>query len=139
MRHGELITQAWNPGFSEEVAGQIQIGDETLELRSMRISRELADLMKQESDGMTRLRVYALGDALRIIATTDHTRHGRMLHVSVSCRDRLPTWTEMIAIKRRFFPDDVAAVMVMPEEEVYVNQHQFTLHIWQLPEKWGIS
>lgn len=139
IRHGELLTEAWNPSYLEGISGQIVIGEETLEMRSIRLATDLANYFKSEQPTMNRVRAYAIGSELRVIASIDGTSHGRLLHVSASCRDRLPTWTEMIAIKRRFYPDDVAGVMVMPEEEVYVNQHEFTLHIWQLPEKWGMS
>lgn len=75
---------------------------------------------------------------VKILATIDVTQHGRLLHVSVSHDRVLPPWPLMIAVKRRFFPADVAAVMVMPETDVYVNVHPRCLHIWQLPEKWGV-
>lgn len=76
---------------------------------------------------------------LKVIATADNRHHGRLLHVSVSHTRVLPPWPVMIAIKRHFFPDDVAAAMVMPEEAVYVNQHSRCLHISQLPVEWGIG
>lgn len=81
----------------------------------------------------------AIGSGFKIIATIDDSKHGVLLHVSVSHTTTLPPWSLMIAVKRHFFPADVAAAMIMPEEEVYVNSHPFCLHIWQLPEKWDIG
>jgi hypothetical protein len=76
---------------------------------------------------------------LRLIASIDPTVHGRLLHLSVSHRRVLPPWPVLIALKRRFFPPTVAAAMLMPEEAVYVNLQTRTLHVWQLPEKWGVG
>jgi len=76
---------------------------------------------------------------LAIIASVDPGPHGTLLHVSVSHRTVLPPWPVLIAVKRHFFPPDVAAALIMPEEEVYANLHGRTLHITQLPEKWGIG
>lgn len=139
LRHGELITRAWNPEINGSKSGLITIGDDRIELRALNIKPDLIGAMKEHEPGVQRFRAYRLGEDIRIIASIDDTKHGRMLHLSVSRLDRLPSWTEMIAIKRHFYPDDVCAVMVAPEEEVYVNIQTFTLHWWQLPEKWGIG
>src|SRR5574338_131114 len=128
LRHGELITKAWNPSLDHSSVGFIEIEDKgSVELRALRITSPLVEAMRQASPGLQRFRCYALGDELRIIASIDDTKHGRMLHVSTSCLDRYPTWPELIAVKRYFYPDDVAAVMVAPEEEVYVNVQSFTM------------
>jgi hypothetical protein len=76
---------------------------------------------------------------LTLLASIDPTPHGRLLHLSISHPTALPPWPILIALKRRFFPPDVAAAMLMPEEAVYVNLSRFCLHVWQLPEKWGIG
>jgi hypothetical protein len=136
LRHGELLTVAWNPSIKRDAYAVLSIDGEDVPLTSLRVPESTAS--KVVPEGAAKARFFALGDA-RIIASVDNTTQGRMLHISVSHKESLPSWSEMIAIKRHFFPDDVAAVMVMPEEEVYVNMHQFTLHIWQLPEKWGIG
>jgi hypothetical protein len=142
IRHGELITEAWNPVYGSDIAGSIDVQHEdgtteSVELRSLRMSKELANAIKHESQEIQRLRAYSMGD-IRILASIDNTAQGRLMHLSVSRQDRLPSWPEMIAIKERFYPDDVAAVMVAPERENYVNVHVYTLHWWQLPEKWGM-
>lgn len=58
-------------------------------------------------------------------------------HVSISCRDRLPTWEEVLACKEHFF-GDIDAMMVMPKKKDYVNIWPFCFHIWQTPQEWGI-
>lgn len=140
LRHGELITKAWNPSLENKKIGVIEIeGEGAKELRALSIRNDLIEAMKVHEPGFQRFKCYSLGEDLRIIASIDDTRHGRLLHVSTSRIDRLPSWPELIAIKRHFYPDDVAAVMVAPEEEVYVNVQVYTMHWWQLPEKWGIG
>jgi hypothetical protein len=52
-------------------------------------------------------------------------------HVSVSCAQRNPTWTEMVWLKRLFFRDDECVVQYHPAEEVYVNNYEFCLHLWR--------
>ena len=136
-RHGELITRAWNPSFDSAKAGHITINGVPIELRRLAMSGANAREIGKAVSDPSRLRLYMLGE-LRIISSIDITEHGRLMHVSVSLPDRYPTWDEMIAIKRHFYPPDVAAVMIAPEEEVYVNIQSWTLHWWQLPVKWGL-
>lgn len=135
LRHGELQTVSWNPSIATDAYGTLAVSGNVVPLSVMRVPESIAS--KVVPPGASRARFFAAGD-LRIIASVDNTHHGRMLHVSVSKQDELPNWDEMIAVKRHFYPDDVAAVMVAPEEEVYVNIQQYTLHWWQLPEKWGM-
>lgn len=52
-------------------------------------------------------------------------------HVSVSLRNRCPTWAEMCAIKDMFFKADETCVEYHPAESDYVNMHPFCLHIWR--------
>lgn len=64
---------------------------------------------------------------LRIIATVGMGWE----HVSVSRRDRCPTWDEMEQVKRVFFrPDETAMQLHVPESQ-HVNTHFFCLHIWR--------
>ncbi len=73
---------------------------------------------------------------LRVISGTEaEARENRgWEHVSVSCRNRVPTWSEMSQIKRMFWGNDEQVVQIHPREEDYVNQHQFCLHLWSSPE-----
>lgn len=52
-------------------------------------------------------------------------------HVSVSCKDRTPTWKEMCFVKDQFFDEDEVAIQYHPAKENYVNIHNFVLHIWK--------
>lgn len=52
-------------------------------------------------------------------------------HVSVSHPGRLPTWTEMCAVKELFFRDDEAVMQLHPPKTSYVNNHVYCLHLWR--------
>lgn len=67
-------------------------------------------------------------------------------HVSVSFRNRCPTWEEMSEIKRLFFYPEETAWEYHPMESEYVNQHPYCLHIWRyqkpgmvMPPSWMVG
>ena len=55
-------------------------------------------------------------------------------HVSVSFRNRVPTWDEMCKIKDIFFDEDECCVEYHPKKKDYVNLHPYCLHIWRPQE-----
>lgn len=55
-------------------------------------------------------------------------------HVSVSCRDRCPTWGEMCKAKEIFFRPEECCIEYHPAEADYVNVHPYCLHIWKPQE-----
>ena len=64
-------------------------------------------------------------DLMIIAASSD-----RWDHVSVSRRDRCPTWDEMDHIKRMFFkPDETAMQLHLPISD-HISIHPHCLHIW---------
>ena len=52
-------------------------------------------------------------------------------HVSVSCEDRCPTWTEMGKVKRVFFEDDEVVMQLHVAVKDHINNHEYTLHLWR--------
>jgi hypothetical protein len=52
-------------------------------------------------------------------------------HVSVSRRDRCPTWFEMCQVKDLFWDGDDCVVQYHPPESEYVNNHPYCLHLWR--------
>jgi hypothetical protein len=77
-------------------------------------------------------------EGMGVIASLDATPHGRLLHVSLSYADHLPTWDDIKAVRAAFYPADVDCAMMLPAEKDYVNVHAYTMHLWQLPVAWGI-
>jgi len=55
-------------------------------------------------------------------------------HVSVSRRDRDPTWLEMCAVKDLFWNEDECVVQYHPPRHAYVNNHRHCLHMWRPTE-----
>jgi len=82
----------------------------------------------------------AIGGGRHLVALVceDETpRWGWLKHASISAPDRNPTWEEIHEAKDYFF-GDIDCMMVLPKNEDYVNVHQYTFHIWQTPERWGL-
>ena len=55
-------------------------------------------------------------------------------HVSVSFKNRIPTWEEMAEVKRMFFHPEETVIQYHPREEDYVNNHPNCLHLWRNPD-----
>lgn len=56
-------------------------------------------------------------------------------HVSVSTRNRCPSWDEMCIIKDVFFHPYEAVMQLHPPESEYVNNHPYCLHLWRPQEQ----
>lgn len=52
-------------------------------------------------------------------------------HVSVSTRDRVPTWQQMCWVKDLFWDAEDAVIQFHPPKSEYVNCHPYTLHLWR--------
>lgn len=52
-------------------------------------------------------------------------------HVSVSVKDRCPTWEEMCWVKSLFFEPEETVVEFHPPQSRYVNRYPYTLHLWR--------
>lgn len=52
-------------------------------------------------------------------------------HVSVSCKNRCPTWDEMCLVKEMFWSDDETVIQFHPKHSEYVNHHPYCLHLWK--------
>lgn len=52
-------------------------------------------------------------------------------HVSVSLKNRCPTWNEMTYVKDLFFLPEETVFQFHPPQSEYVNLHPYTLHLWR--------
>ena len=52
-------------------------------------------------------------------------------HVSVSRKDRCPTWDEMCQVKALFWEPQDCVIQFHPSASEYVNLHPFCLHLWR--------
>lgn len=78
-------------------------------------------------------------DGMRVLVSLDATTHGDLLHLSVSRARTLPSWKDVSLLKDAFFGENRDAMMMLPTKEDFVNLHEYTLHIWETPERWGIQ
>jgi len=51
-------------------------------------------------------------------------------HLSMSGRDRVPTWADLVAAKEAFLGTDSDAIQVIPRRARYVNVHPNCLHLF---------
>lgn len=80
------------------------------------------------------VRAFRMGECCVLASVDPLPRPTR--HLSVSCRDRLPTWDE-VRMARGFAPDGVVMAMILPPMRHYVNLHQYCFHLYEMPEYWG--
>ena len=66
-------------------------------------------------------------------------------HVSVSLRNRCPTWDEMERVKRMFFRPDETAMQLHVPPAAHISVHPYCLHLWRpqdvqipLPPDWMV-
>lgn len=76
-------------------------------------------------------KVFVNGKSLLVIASNG----GGWEHVSVSKRNRTPTWDEMCMVKDMFFGAEETVVQYHPPKSDYVNQHPYCLHLWRPTEQ----
>jgi hypothetical protein len=88
---------------------------------------ELAGSAGDDTCGAFLIRSPVDGGLLRIIAANADGWD----HVSVSRKDRCPTWAEMEHIKRRFFNDDECAFQLHVPINQHINVHSHCLHLWR--------
>ena len=68
---------------------------------------------------------------LFVILTANVERDGRRwLHVSASRSGRMPTYLDLVEVKRVFIGPDRTAYQVFPRESEHYNAHTFCLHLW---------
>ena len=54
------------------------------------------------------------------------------LHVSLSRRNRLPSYDDMAEVKRLFVGPDRRAIQIFAEESQHININPFVLHLWSV-------
>lgn len=52
-------------------------------------------------------------------------------HVSVSLKERTPTWGEMCFVKNLCWHEDETVVQFHPKQSAYVTHHPNCLHLWR--------
>lgn len=52
-------------------------------------------------------------------------------HVSVSMRDKIPSWSDMRFVKALFWDPEECVVQYHPPASAYVDCHPYCLHLWR--------
>ena len=52
-------------------------------------------------------------------------------HLSVSHKNKIPSWLTMEEMKELFFNDNEEAFQFHPKIDNYINNNEYTLHIWR--------
>lgn len=52
-------------------------------------------------------------------------------HLSVSHKNKIPSWLTMQEMKELFFEDDEECFQLHPKADDYINNNEYTLHIWR--------
>lgn len=70
-------------------------------------------------------------DRMQVMASVNRERDGRFwMHVSFSRPQRMPSYDDMVYVKRHWIGEDQKAIMIGPPREEHVNVHEFCLHWW---------
>ena len=69
----------------------------------------------------------ARNQVLRVIASDGEGWE----HVSVSRRDRCPSWEEMCAVKELFWGPEDTVMQLHPPRSQWISNAEFCLHLWR--------
>ena len=68
---------------------------------------------------------------LRVIASVNTELDGkRWLHMSMSHPKRVPTYEELVYLKRHWAGEQLKCILVFPPSDEHVNIHPFCLHLF---------
>ena len=71
-------------------------------------------------------RVFKKGENKILVSIDDG-----LWHLSISHKDRYPTWDEIKSAREEHLPMDKTFAMYFPPSEEYVNLHQNCFHLWE--------
>lgn len=72
-------------------------------------------------------------DGLKVIITVewqDSDTETKWLHVSMSFKSKLPSYSDMKIVKNVFIGEDRTAFQIFPSNDQHVNLHENTLHLF---------
>lgn len=82
-------------------------------------------------DGNNGLFVIPRGNGSKQSLTVIASDGGDWEHVSVSMKDRMPTWEDMNYVKGLFWEPTEAVMQLHVPEARHINNHPFCLHLWR--------
>lgn len=86
-------------------------------------------MASDESFGNNGMFIVSLAHSQKVLVLASDG--GGWEHVSVSRRDRCPTWDEMCQVKEMFWDDEDCVIQYHPPKSEWVNNHPNCLHLWR--------
>lgn len=71
-----------------------------------------------------------LGGSLRVFVEVELQERNAWIHLSVSRRDRIPSYMELCEVKALFIGPERKAIQVFPRQSEHYNFHPNCLHLW---------
>lgn len=84
-----------------------------------------------ETDKVSKLKVECRSCKQSDKALVSLTKIAGWEHLSVSFKNKIPSWECMQEMKELFFKDDEECFQLHPKADDYVNNNEYTLHIWR--------
>ncbi len=89
--------------------------------------------------GLSDVKAYVTDTNCQILYSVDHTpKFGKLKHISISAKDRHPSWEEILTAKVILL-GNIDAMMVMPKYKDYINVHKHCFHVWETPSGWNMQ
>jgi hypothetical protein len=105
--------------------GAVTNPDRRRELRPVAIPPDVAAMLEPGTQAFT------MG-ACRILVS----RQAIGWHLSISRKDRLPTWEEVRDARYALVPDEALMALLLPPRSEYVNVHEFCLQLYEVPSEY---
>lgn len=84
-----------------------------------------------ETDAVSKLKVEIRSIKQSDKALVSLTKIAGWEHLSVSFKNKIPSWECMQEMKEIFFSDNEECFQLHPKADNYVNNNEYTLHIWR--------
>ena len=94
------------------------------------MERQATELMRQ-----TKTRLYDKGPCQVLVSQELRPKKGdarTYWHLSISCRDRYPTWEEIKDARYSLLPMGLTFAQILPPMDQYTNIHPNCFHLWEL-------
>jgi len=83
-------------------------------------------------------RAYTVNHCTVIISKEEVKERGILVprwHMSISRKDRYPSWGEIRRARYKLLPDNVTMAMLLPPQDQYVNLHTNCFHLWEIDDE----
>lgn len=87
------------------------------------------------------IKAYLRSDGLKVLISVSRIMAGdgkTWIHVSLSRESRLPTYEDMVSVKKLFVGDDRQALQIFPPKAKHINHSPNVLHLWCCVEGDGL-